>query len=184
MEALKLEYDKDKAMQLPDILHCIRVAKLAFEVCCALKIRAKKREEVYIAAMLHDVGKSLIDRDILNKEAKLENNEWNMIKLHSEFGAMLASTTGLNSAIIKNIIYHHENYDGTGYPRKIKGDQIPIGAAIIRVCDTYDALRMQRPYKRAFTHEEAIKEIQGEKEKYHPGVLTAFVKVDFNKLAY
>lgn len=182
MEAFKLEYDNTKSMQLPDLLHCMRVAKLALEVCCIMKISGRKREEIYMAAMLHDIGKSLVDKGILNKKSRLENNEWNIIKLHSEFGAMLASTTGLDSAIIKNIIYHHENYDGTGYPRKIKGEKIPIGAAIIRVCDTYDALRMQRPYKKSFSHEEAIKEIKMEKQKYHPKVLTAFLKIDFEKI--
>lgn len=179
LEALKIYSDEMGSMELTDILHCIRVANLAFEVCNVMKMETRKREEIYISAMLHDLGKSLIDKEILNKKTELNQYEWNVMKLHPEFGGMLASSSGLNMNIVKNIIYHHENYDGTGYPRKIRGDEIPVGAAIIRICDTYDAMRMERPYKRALSHDEAINEIKIEKYKYNPKVLIAFLRINF-----
>lgn len=179
LEALKIYSDEIGSMELTDILHCIRVANLAFEVCNVMKVGARKREEIYISAMLHDLGKSLIDKEILNKKTELNQYEWNDIKLHPEFGGMLASSSGLSIDIVENIIYHHENYDGTGYPRKIRGEEIPMGAAIIRICDTYDAMRMERPYKRAFSHDDAINEIKKEKYKYNPEIFTAFLRINF-----
>lgn len=177
MEAIKPRIDNSRIMQLPDILHCIRVAGLASKVCSAMGIEAKERENIIIAAILHDIGKSEIEKEILNKPGKLNNNEWNYMKLHSEFGAYIASIAGLEGSIVKNILYHHEDYDGKGYPKKAKGEEIPLGAAIIRVCDTYDALTTKRPYKEEFTHSEAINEMLKNKEKYNPDVLSSFMNI-------
>ncbi len=182
MGVLKLETDNTKAMQLPDLLHCYRVANLVFTLCIKLGIENKVREEMFIAATLHDVGKSMISKDILNKPGKLNSTEWNAIKHHAELGGVIASNMNQNLSIVKSIVHHHENYDGTGYPRQLQGEEIPLGASIIRVCDTYDALRMKRPYKKAFSHEEALNEMKNEKEKYHPKVFNSFISMNFEEV--
>lgn len=169
-------------MQLPDIRHCFRVAALSKVLCNQMGICSKIREEIYISAVLHDIGKSMINMEILNKERPLEPREWHEMKNHAELGGMIAANMGHPPSIIKNIVYHHENYDGSGYPRRLKGNEIALGAQIIRICDTYDALRMQRPYKRAFNHDEALREMLREKEKYNPKLLIAFRQLEFNKI--
>lgn len=170
------------SMQLPDLLHCFRVASLSLELCDKLGICGKIREGVYIAAILHDIGKAMINIDTLNKEGPLNSEEWREIKYHAELGGIIASNMGHSPEVIKSIIHHHENFDGSGYPRKIKGNKISLGAQIIRICDSYDALRMERPYKRSLTHEAAIEKIMQEKEKYNQMFLHAFLSLDFSKI--
>ncbi len=182
MEAFRLKLNKESIIQLPDILHCFRVAYLSEALCKALNLNNKTTKEIFVSALLHDIGKSMVDLSVLNKAERLTQVEWNSIKYHTEIGGMIAANMGQSQSIIKNIIYHHENYDGTGYPRKLKGSCISIGAQIIRICDTYDALRMKRPYKRAFGHEEALQEMLKEREKYNPIFLESFLNIEFDKI--
>lgn len=182
LEALKIEIDNSKVMQLPDILHCFRVAYLASALCDKMQFNHKLKQEIFISAILHDIGKSIIDKELLNKPDSLTILEWKEIKYHPEIGGMIACNMGQEPAVVKNIVHHHENYDGSGYPRKLKGSCISIGAQIIRICDTYDALRMERPYKRSFSHEDALTELLMEKEKYNPIFLEAFIGQEFDKI--
>lgn len=182
MEALKKHINNSKVMQLPDIFHSARVARLTIKICEAMGITDKKKDDIVIAAILHDIGKSMVDKEILNKPGKLDNKEWQFMKLHSEFGAAIATVMGLSADIVKNILYHHENRNGTGYPKKTTGNSIPIGAAIIRVCDSYDAMRTTRPYKKGYSHDEAINELIKDKDKYNPKVLKHFLSMDFERL--
>ncbi len=182
MEAYRIEMNNSKVIQLPDILHCFRVAYLSEALCKALNLNNKLIKEVFISALLHDIGKSMVDLSVLNKDERLTQVEWNSIKYHAEIGGVIAANMGQPPAIVKNIVHHHENYDGSGYPRKLKGSCISIGAQIIRICDTYDALRMQRSYKRAFSHEEALQEMLKERGKYNPIFLESFLSIEFDKI--
>lgn len=184
MESLKLQnsiMDNSKVLQIPDLLHGIRVAKLVALICREMQISGKEREEIIISAALHDIGKSMVDREILNKPGKLNNMEWQFMKLHPEFGAAIASKMKLGSNICKNILYHHEDYNGEGYPKRIKGSDIPLGASIIRICDSYDAMRTTRSYKKGFTHDEAVNELLKTRDKYNPSLLNVFLKLDLEK---
>ena len=183
MEALNIEINNKKVMQMPDLMHCFRVAHLASALCDKMQFNPKLKQEIYISAVLHDIGKSMIDKELLNKNKSLTVVEWNEIKYHPEIGGIIACNMGQDPLVVKNIVHHHENYDGSGYPRRLKGNGIAIGAQIIRICDTYDALRMERPYKRSFSHEEALEEILSEKEKYNPIFLESFLKQDFRPWA-
>ncbi|WP_158219997.1 HD-GYP domain-containing protein [Tissierella sp. P1] len=124
-----------------DVFHCFRVAELAFKLCSQLEISNEEKEEIVLSAAMHDIGKSKIDISILNKPGKLNNKEWNEIKLHPKYGAAIALMMGYSVNISQNILYHHENSDGTGYSKGLRDENIPLGAAIIRICDSYDAMR-------------------------------------------
>lgn len=101
------------------------------------------------------------------------------IKLHPKYGAAIALMIGYSVNIAQNILYHHENIDGTGYPKGLKGDDIPLGASIIRICDSYDAMRSIRPYNRVMTHVEALEELIEKKNEYREDILDKFLKLDF-----
>lgn len=163
-----------------DILHSIRVAKLSSMLCNSFNINKKTKEIIMVSAMFHDIGKSKIDLLLLNKKGKLNNNDKREIKKHSIYGYILAKNAKYNENICKNILYHHENYDGTGYPKGIKGDKIPLGATIIRICDSYDAMRSVRPYKKSMGHGEAINELIENKNMYRKDLLDRFLRLDFS----
>jgi len=120
------------------------------------------------SALLHDVGKIKVRDDVLLKKARLSDDEFSDMKLHSLYGKMLLESLEEkvpNSTFLqyaKTLAYsHHERWDGTGYPDGLKGNEIPLQARMMSLVDVYDALISQRPYKRAFTHEESIEIISG-----------------------
>lgn len=149
-------------------------------------------EQIIIYSPLHDVGKVGISDRILKKTGVLTHEEFNIMKTHTVEGASLLRKTeyflidnksenNLDVAI-EIAEYHHEKYDGTGYPHGLKGDQIPISARIVTIADIYDALRSARPYKRSFTHEESVSIIlQGDRvtcvSHFDPRVIEAFKEV-------
>lgn len=110
--------------------------------------------------MLHDVGKLRVPDRILLKPGRLEADEWELIRRHSAWGEELLDG-GEHFELARRIArWHHENWDGSGYPDGLVGAQIPFEARIVRVADVYDALRAERPYKAAWTEEQALSEIQ------------------------
>ncbi len=159
--------------------HMQRVAKVAELVARELGIT---NPDIPRYAGLHDIGKIFIPREILKKEEPLTKEEWEMMKLHTVLAEQLLDHPRL--AVARNMaLYHHENFDGTGYPKGLKGEEIPIEAQILKIADVYDALRDERPYRRAFSHEEAmgiILEGDGrvQREHFHPQVLAAFLRIE------
>lgn len=112
-------------------------------------------ESLRISSLLHDIGKINIHQELLSKEGKLTEEEYNLIKKHSKSGADLARELDYPDHIVENILYHHERFDGRGYPNGIVGKEIPIYSKIISLADTFDALTSNRSYRKAFTCEEA-----------------------------
>lgn len=140
--------------------HSKRVSLICKKIGHALNMSREELKLLEAISNLHDIGKIAIDDAILNKPGKLDDREWEMIKKHPEIGYRILSSSPEYSEIALDILSHHERYDGKGYPRGIKGEEIPIRARIITVADSYDAMVSERPYRKPLTHEEAIEEIR------------------------
>ena len=148
----------------------------------ANKLGCNKRfyEEIGKVASLHDVGKIGIDRSVLKKPGKLTEEEFEVIKTHPEIGYEIIKKSGV-SIMAENIArYHHEKWNGTGYPCGLKGKEIPLEARIVSIVDVYDALRQKRVYKEGFTHKKAIEIIKEESGKsFDPHIVKIFLENEF-----
>ena len=140
------------------------------------------------ASTIYDIGKIKIPTEILFKKTPLTDDEWNIVKSHTEHGKNILKATSSPYLNMGSVIahYHHENFDGTGYPQALKGKEIPIEARIIKICDTYIALRSSRPYRKAYSHEESVNIILNGDNKtkpdhFDPEILSIF-KEHHNKL--
>lgn len=161
--------------------HARRVAFMIQQVGLALGVGAERCREIAFASLLHDIGKMAVPLDLLNKPAALSAEEVALIKMHCQNGHAILQGHGDKIIVLASEIAlrHHERYDGTGYPGRVAGEAIPYPARIIAVCDVYDALRQDRPYRRGLTHADAIATIvEGDgrtrPEHFDPDVLRAF----------
>jgi len=161
--------------------HESRVGKLCFALCQAAGFRLDYCEKLLRAAALHDVGKVTIPDAILNKPGPLDFEEWNVMRSHPQLGhAVLRKASDEVIVIAANVaLYHHECWDGSGYPDGLVGDAIPHEARVVSLCDVYDALRETRPYKPALRHCEAVdKIVVGDGRvgpaKFDPALLSVF----------
>ena len=117
-------------------------------------------ENLYIAALLHDIGKIAIPEDILNKPGRLTKEEYVIIQKHPIKGAEIITPLSLSQECYNGILYHHEHFDGKGYPEGLEGENIPVSASIIAVADAYDAMTSERPYRKSLDKSFAIEEIE------------------------
>jgi putative nucleotidyltransferase with HDIG domain len=152
--------------------HSTRVAQLSLELGRELGFDAARLEELEIACLFHDVGKIRIPDSILLKKDRLDPAEEREMMRHPEYGAEILSKAGSLEKYIPAVRHHHEWYDGTGYPGGLKGEGIPLYAAIISLADVYDALTSDRPYRRGLSAEEAQTEIAGRAQKQFDPELT------------
>ncbi len=160
--------------------HIIRMSYYCAKLAEAMGWDDDECDLILSASPLHDVGKIGIPDSILLKPAKLTPEEFEVMKTHTTIGAKLLS--GSNSEIMKaaELIAwtHHEKWDGTGYPRQLKGDQIPLMGQISSVCDVFDALTSSRPYKKAWTIDRAIEEMTSQKGKhFHADLVEKFKEI-------
>lgn len=137
----------------------------------------KFTENLKIAALLHDIGKIGIPENILNKISSLSDEERKIIENHPSIGATILGHVEELGDVLAGVKYHHERYDGTGYPYHLKGRQIPLIAAIVCLADAFDAMTMDRPYHKALSYKDAIKEIRKNRGKqFAPSVVDAFLR--------
>lgn len=160
--------------------HTERVVKYSMLIANFMKderINEGFRENLRVAALLHDIGKIGVPEKILNKESALDAAEREEIARHPDIGAGILNHISEFNDIVLGVKYHHERYDGKGYPNHIGGDDIPLTAAIIAVADTFDAMTSDRPYRKALEHDTAVNEIKVNSGKqFNPDVVAAFVK--------
>jgi diguanylate cyclase (GGDEF)-like protein/PAS domain S-box-containing protein len=163
--------------------HTERLYVLARKMGKYLQLPNNTLNELYLLSKLHDIGKIAIPREILVKPGTLSQSEWEIIKKHSEIGYRMALSSHDLIKIADGILSHHEKWDGTGYPRGLKGEEIPLISRIIAIIDAYDVITHARPYKEAFTHEEAINEISRcSGTHFDPNLVEVFKKmfIEFN----
>lgn len=143
--------------------HSIRVRQHSSLIAAALDLSAEEREILKVSAMLHDIGKIGTSDMILGKPGPLSEDEMKIVRSHPQKGfeilKPLKKIFDQMESILPAILHHHENYDGSGYPLGLSGDDIPLPARIIAVADTYDAILSDRPYRTAADHEHAVEEL-------------------------
>jgi putative nucleotidyltransferase with HDIG domain len=159
-------------------LHSQRVREYTELIAARLGVDEKMKREIGFGALLHDVGKIAVPDQILLKPDKLTNQEWVEMRKHPEAGYRIVKRIGFLKDAAEIVYAHHEQYDGRGYPRGLKGEEIPLGARMFMVADVYDALISKRPYHSAMTHEEAAAEIKClAGSHFDPSVVDSFLAI-------
>lgn len=160
--------------------HTQRVGELSARIAAALGAPPHYVEAIRLAAPLHDVGKVGLTDTLLLKPGKFDDEEFAAMKKHTTMGSeIFGHCESPLMALAREIaLHHHERWDGSGYPTGLAGEAIPLAARIVAVADVYDALTNARPYKRAWTHEEAMSEMMRQKGRhFDPAVMDAFVDI-------
>jgi HD-GYP domain-containing protein (c-di-GMP phosphodiesterase class II) len=137
--------------------HIVRVNEYAHVLAQRLGMPATFCDEIRYSAQLHDVGKMSVNSAVLKKQGRLTADERCEMNLHPEYGFQILSQSDRLKMAAEIALYHHEKWDGSGYPRGLRGEQIPISARIVQLADIYDALRSSRPYKAEYSHDQACR---------------------------
>lgn len=158
--------------------HSYRVAEMSLVIAQELGMDRSRIEKLRFAGVIHDIGKIGVKESILNKPAPLTPAEFDNVKSHPETGAHILAPVVDDQEILKVVKHHHERYDGMGYPDGLPGEDIPLGARILAVADTYDAMTSDRPYRARVPIEETLEEIrQAAGSQFDPVVVEAFLRV-------
>ncbi|MDH1105797.1 HD-GYP domain-containing protein [Pseudomonas otitidis] len=159
-------------------MHSVAVCALMIALARQLGLGEAQVREAGLAGLLHDIGKMAIPMDVLNKPGKLTDEEFQCVRKHPEEGARILLESHQVSALVLDVcLHHHEKVDGTGYPHRLAGDQISLLAKMGAVCDVYDAITSDRPYKRGWDPAESIRRMaEWSKDHFDELVFQAFVK--------
>jgi diguanylate cyclase (GGDEF)-like protein/PAS domain S-box-containing protein/putative nucleotidyltransferase with HDIG domain len=158
--------------------HTMRIKILSLRLAKRLNLSQDKLDEIELLSLLHDIGKIGIPEQILMKPSMLTNEEWEIMKSHTEIGYRIAKSTPELSHIADEILSHHERYDGTGYPNGIKGEEISILARIINVIDSFDVMTHKRVYKDAMSIDSALKELREcSGSQFDPLIVDEFIRL-------
>lgn len=164
-------------------IHSENVSKISRKIGEALNLEQDILREIEIAGLLHDIGKIAIDNNLLNKADKLTNSEYEVIKRHPEIGYHILKSADVYSSISDYVLAHHERWDGKGYPRGIKGEEIPLVARIITVADAYEAMTVERTYKKQFSKAEALDELRNcAGTQFDPDIIQIFCENVIDKI--
>lgn len=163
--------------------HSQRVAEMSVAIAVKLGWLQPDIEKIRLAGLIHDIGKIGVRKSVLEKPGRLTEAEYQHIKYHCEIGERILMPVMETEVILKMVRHHHERYDGTGYPDRLIGEQIPLGARILAVADSYDAMTSERLYRKAMSVETAYAEIEhGQGTQFDPVVADAFLRI--RKYAY
>lgn len=175
-ETLELLADLIDQRDVYTYQHSQRVAQYAQETALRLELGEDQVEQIVQAARIHDLGKIGVDNSVLLKPGRLGEKEWDVIRRHPEAGADAASRLRLYQKGADLVRYHHEHYDGTGYPGGLVGERIPLGARVIAVADAFDAMTSDRPYRQAMSFAQAMAELKRCRgTQFDPAVVDALV---------
>ena len=164
-----------------ELNHGVVVSNLAYAVAAEMGRDEAFCYQMAIAGMLHDIGKLKLPGYINGQERDpLLIEELKYVRMHSSLGYEELKEQGYSDIVLQSILYHHENYDGSGYPSNLSGDSIPLGARILRVCDVYAALSSDRPYRKAFDVSTVIELMIDEIKNFDMEVFLAFQRVVHN----
>jgi putative two-component system response regulator len=170
MRALGL---KDKATEG----HSYRLTELSLALAREMDFEGQDLTRLHRGALLHDIGKFGVPDVILNKPNKLTEKEWKLMRLHPEFGYEILAPIPFLQTAAEIAHYHHENWDGSGYPRGLIGENIPILARIVAVCNVFDALVSDQPYRYGWSEKDALSYIEAHAGKqFDPAVVKAFLR--------
>jgi HD-GYP domain-containing protein (c-di-GMP phosphodiesterase class II) len=157
--------------------HSQRVAAMARTLALRLGLTAEEADLLEAAGRVHDIGKVAIDPEVLTKPGKLDEHEWNEMKLHPVHGAKVIERFNAWGEGYRLVRHHHEGWDGSGYPDGLVAESIPFGARILAVADTWDALTSDRPYRNGMSHERAIAILrEGAGKQWDPRIVDALVE--------
>lgn len=140
--------------------HSENVANIAKNIARAMSLPKEEISKIYFAGLVHDIGKTVIPYDIINKKSKLTNIEFDIIKKHSSYGYEALYKTDTLKFIAELVLHHHERIDGTGYPSQKSGEDIPLGSRILCIADSYDSMVSDRPYRSAMSQNDAFNELK------------------------
>jgi diguanylate cyclase (GGDEF)-like protein len=158
--------------------HSKKVNECAMAIAVALGLQQQEIGCLGTCALLHDIGKIGINDEILNKIDKLSDEEWEIIRSHSQLGAAVASHSSHLVPCISGILHHHERYDGTGYPHRLKGTEIPLASRILAIADSFVSMTSDRPYTKALNYGEAVEEIKrGSGTQFDPALVEVALPV-------
>ncbi len=169
------------ALEAKDIYtsgHSQRVTEISVAIAKELGMPQESSDNIRLAGLVHDIGKIGVRESVLNKPATLTDEEFKHVKYHCETGEHILAPVVEDEEILKVVRHHHERYDGRGYPDRLQGERIPLGARILAVADTYDAMTSERPYREAMSTEAACAEIKRcRSTQFDPEVADAFLRV-------
>lgn len=165
---------QEKSIQ--DVEHSRNVSGICKIIGSTMKLSKKEISELEILGDIHDIGKVAIDESILNKEGPLNDEEWVQIKKHSEIGYHIAMSSADLSFLADSILAHHEWYNGSGYPKGLAGEEIPLYARILAIADAFDSMTSYRPYKEPFNKGQVIYEFKKFRgTQFDPDLVDVFV---------
>ena len=139
--------------------HADRVSRIAGAIARELAIAEREIEQIELAGLLHDIGKIGIEDRILMKPSRLDPDEQELMRRHPIYGASILEPSAALRPLVPIVLSHHENFDGSGYPQGLRGDEIPLGSRILIVADTYEAMTSDRIYRKAPGHDRAIEQL-------------------------
>jgi HD-GYP domain-containing protein (c-di-GMP phosphodiesterase class II) len=143
----------------------------------ALRFNERETYDLKTAGILHDIGKIMVPFDLLNKSEKLSEEEFGRIKRHPEISYQILKGVDEYAAFAEAVLHHHERFDGLGYPKGLKGDEIPIQSRIIAIADAYEAMTAQRAYRKPRSKEEAVNELRRcAGTHFDPEIVSVFVE--------